>query len=230
MPDPEAPAQPGPVDPDSPGPAAALLPAAPTRPPLGLIGRLVGNGWFWALFVGTLVSFPLLKSLDKELPPMPPGEGRQPIDFTLPDETGRMVSLSDLGGHLKVITELPLAESRATQESFDGIRALRKRLRGLASTVVYVVLCHGGDRDTLSALLDERTARKPVNIFLMDEGRATAAWLRREAGSELAAFFLADRHGRIRRAYPGTQDGIDRLIYDAGLLANVPEADRPPED
>lgn len=200
-------------------------PVPPTRP--ALIVRLVGSGWFWALFIGTLFSLPLLKSGSKQLPDPLPGMDGAPIDFALPNETGEPFEFSFVRGHLAVITELPLAEERAMDEAFDGIRALRKRMRGLGSAVVYIVLCHGGERATLTALLDERRARKPVNIFLLDDERTTAAWLRREAGSELAQFFLTDTHGRIRRAYPGSEAGIDKLVSDAGMLANWPESDPP---
>ena len=95
--------------------------------------------------------------------------------------------------------------------------------------MVYVVLCHGGEAATLTRVLDERTARKPVNVFLLDEGRETAAWLRTAARSELAEFFLADRHGRIRGAYPGTQAGVDQLVWEAGVLANRLDSDPEPE-
>ena len=198
-----------------------------TRPADGR-GGITGRPWVWLLLVGTLFSLPLIKSGTNELPPVPPGIDGESLEFHLPDETGTEIALADLAGHLLVITDLPLANGTATEATFEGIIALRKRLRGLGSAVVYVVLCHGGSAAELSALLDEKRARKPVNLFLLDEGRGTAAWLRRTAGSESAAFFLLDTHRRLRGVYPGTQRGVDELVHLAGMLANWPEADPAP--
>jgi hypothetical protein len=199
-------------------------PALPRRP-LPIAGSL----WFWILLVGTLFTLPLLKSLEAELPEPLPGIDSIPLAFTLPDERGKPVSLSDLAGHLLVITELPLANRTQTDATFVGIRRLRKRLRGLGSMVVYVLLCHGGDAEQLSRLLDEKSARKPVNVFLLDQDRATSSWLRREVGSRTADFFLLDRHARVRGLYENTEEAIDRMVESAGQLANWAESDPAPE-
>lgn len=194
--------------------------------PLPIAGRL----WPWLLLVGTLFSLPLLKNLEAELPDPLPGIDTTPLTFSLPTETGEQVSLSDLAGHLLVITELPLANRSQIDATFAGIRHVRKRLRGLGSMVVFVMLCHGGDAEQLSLLLDEKRARKPVNVFLLDQGRATSSWLRRQAGSESAEFFLADRHARLRGLYHNTEEAVDRLVSSAGQLANWIESDPAPDN
>ncbi|RKY16320.1 MAG: hypothetical protein DRQ55_18220 [Planctomycetota bacterium] len=196
--------------------------------PSSRIATLVGKPWLWALLVGSLFSLPLLKG-HRDLPEPPPGIDSAPLAFTLTDAEGRTVSLSDLHGHLVVLSEVPLANAVEAHRAIDGLNALRKRLRGLGSAVVYVQLCHGGDAATLGELLDTRRVRKPLNVFLLDEDRAIAAWLRREAGSESAAFFLLDRYGRLRDVTAPTQRGMDELIATCGLLANSVRADPPPE-
>lgn len=205
------------------------LPSDPSPlPPRPL--PVLGRPWFWVLLIGTLFTVPLWKSGQAELPPVLPGADRDPLTFELPDETGAPVSLDLLEGHLKVITELPLASGDQTEATFAGIRRLRKRLRGLGSMVVYVVLCKGGDGADLSALLDAKTARKPVNVFLLDPEGQTAADLRLLAGSQTADFFLADRHGRLRGLYANTESDLDRLVAHCGQLANWPDSDPPPGD
>jgi len=195
-------------------------PTAPRRPL-----PLVAKPWFWLLFVGTLFTVPFFKNMNATLPEPLPGMDGAALDFTLPGEDGVEVSLSDLVGHLLVITELPLASGTQTEATFAGIRRLRKRLRGLGSTVVFVVLCHGGDPAMLTQLLDEKVARKPVNVFLLDEGGARRSWLRREAGSQSADFFLLDRHARLRGLYENTEADIDTMVMHAGQLANWLDSD-----
>lgn len=199
------------------------LPSMPSR-----ATRFLGRPWPWLLLVATLFSLPLLKG-GRDLPPVPPGLDRPPFELELPDEQGRLVSLAQLRGHLVVIGELPLANRAEAERGIDAFHALRKRLRGLGSAVVYLLLCHGGDAETLGALLDERRARKPVNVFLLDEQRVVAGRLRRHAGSETADLFLIDRHGRLRVLEAATPDGIDRLVHTTGLLANWAGADPEPE-
>jgi peroxiredoxin len=160
------------------------------------------------------------------------------MEFELPDEHGKLVSLANLAGYLVIVTELPLANGQVRETTMRGVRALRKRLRGLGSTVVFVSLCHGGQAADLTALLDTWTARKPVNVFLLDDERAVMDELRAYGRSPSADWFLIDRHARIRGAY-GVEEAeaslvgdalarntaanraeVDRLVYQAGQLAN----------
>jgi hypothetical protein len=218
------------VTPNAPGPAVFARP------------------WFWVLFVGVLFSVPLIKGLGAELPDPLPGMDRAPSEFELSDESGQLVHLSDLAGYLVIATELPLASGSAREYTMKSIRALRRRLRGLGSAVVFVVLCHGGGPDDLSALLDEWTARKPVNVFLLDTDREAMLDLRSEGGSASADWFLLDRHGRLRGAYGvpmldqpnderaqaqrlvAVEAETDRLVMDAGQLANWAGSDTPPNE
>ena len=223
MPGPDADAAPGrgPFD----GP-----PGAPVSAPADGRRALIERPWVWALLVGLMFGVPLIKSLGKDLPPLPPGSDGPSMDFVLPDEHGEPTSLAELAGALRIVTELPLANAVETERAFDGIRALRKRLRGMGMTVFFVVLCHGGNAETLSALLDAKTARKPVNFFLLDAGHEEMDILRQRAGSLGARFFLLDRHGRVRGAYGDSQQDIDDLVHLTGLLGNWPGADPAPDD
>ena len=215
----------------------------PRRP----TGRLLGP-WLWLLLIAALFSMPLLKSLGAEYPDPLPGMDRVPSEFTLKDERGEEVSLSDLTGHLVVLSELPLANGTETETVMRGMRALRKRLRGLGSMVVFCTLAHGGDAARLSAVLDEWTARKPVNVFLLDPDRETLEQLRFEARSPSADFLLFDRHGRLRGVYgmgetltatseservridASNRAEMDRLVHQAGQRANWAASDLPPEE
>ena len=194
--------------------------------------------WFWVLLVGALFGIPLIKGLGAKPPDPLPGMDREPSTFELPDEHGRRVALADLAGQIVLLGELPLANAAQSELAMRALGTLRMRLRGLGSAVVFVSLAHGGDAATLSALLDAWTARKPVNVFLLDEGRKVLERLRTEAGSPSADFLLYDTHGRLRGLYglggreaPSSDAGgaawdaahqaeIDRLVQQTGQLAN----------
>ncbi len=193
------------------------------------MGRWLARPWVWVLIVAVFFSFPLVKSLNRELPDAPPGIDSRPADFLLPDNNGANIHTDQLRGRLLVVTELTLVNITERDRAFAGIRALRKRMRNLGHLVVYVVLCHGGTVAEVDQLLDERKARKPVNLFLMDEGHEQMDILRRTAGSASARFFLLDRHGRIRGAFDDRPSDIDALVDTAGLLANWEGADPPPD-
>jgi len=175
-----------------------------------------------------MFSVPLIKALLSELPDRLPGEDGTPVLLQLPDETGALFDLASVRGRIIVLTSLPLASATARDETFDGIRRLRKRLRGLADAVHHVVLCQGGDAAALSPLLDERHARKPTVHYLLDSEGRELDRLREAAGAPNAAFLLLDRHGRVRGAYADTAPELDRLTAQTGQLANWPAQDPPP--
>jgi hypothetical protein len=109
------------------------------------------------------------------------------------------------------------------------------------------MLSHGGSADELSAVLDEWNVRKPVNAFLLDNDREAMSQLRHEGASASADWFLLDRHGRLRGAYGvgmmnapesdqdqsqqlvAVEKEMDRLVLDAGQLANWSASDPPLE-
>lgn len=199
--------------------------ASPPRP-AGRATRVLARPWFWILVIGALWSFPLVESLDRELPEMLPGLDEPPVRFTA-THSGREITAEDLRGHLLVMTDMTLADAKTMNETFDDLRRLRKRMRGLGHAALFVVFCHGGDAADLDALLDARKARKPVNVFVLDEDRAAFESVRRQARSRSAAFLVTDSHGRIRGVYGTGEDERDRMLDALGQLANWPAADPP---
>jgi hypothetical protein len=119
-----------------------------------------------------------------------------------------------------VVTALPLAEAIARDVTWERLVRLRKRLRGLDQVLEYVVLAQGGDATDLRGWLEEHRAPRPELHFALDAAGAEAGRLATLAGAPSAEFFLLDRHGRLRGAYAGTAEGIDRLVAHAGQLAN----------
>ncbi len=189
--------------------------------------RLLGRPIFWVLLIGVLWSLPLIKSLTSEMPDMLPGFDDAPLEFALVDDTGREIAAEDLRGHLLIITEMTLANADAMNATFDDLRGLRKRVRGLGHAALFVVFCHSGKPSDLTTLLDDRKARKPANVFMLDPDRAAFEDVRRQARSRSATFFITDTHGRVRGVYGAEEEDRDRMVGALGLLANWRASDPP---
>jgi hypothetical protein len=192
----------------------------PARP-----GRLLARPWFWVLVVAVGFAIPLLKSMDRELPAPLPGRDRPGLVLSLPDAAGALRQLDELRGRITVVTALSLANATERERTFAALRGLQKRLRSLSPVMGWTVLCTGSDAAGLAALLDAKTARRPHHLWLLDEGGAGMARLCAEAGSPSARLLLLDRHGRPRGAYGDGEAELDRLVAQAGELANWPGQD-----
>ena len=189
--------------------------------------RALTSPWCWLLIVGIGFAIPLLKALHAELPPPLPGLDRPAQESTLPDDAGATRTLSELRGHLVIVSPLPMANAVERDATFDGLRRLRKRLRGLGTEVAFLTICSGGDAAALGALLDAKKARRPTELYLLDAAGEDFARLARGSGSASASFLLLDRHGRVRGAYGESQEELDRLVTEAGQIANWSEEDPP---
>jgi len=189
---------------------------APARP-----FPILGKPWFWALFILTLVMFPLAKSLFSGYPDPPPGHDTDPVDLgILSGHDGREVSIAELGGYLLVLSELPIGDPAEFERAFDEWRVLKKRLKGLGFAVAYIQLVHGGSAEELKVLLNEKKGEKVSNIYAMDPERKGLAKLRALGSAPASDFFLLDSHGRMRGTYPTTPGGLTRMVFSAGVLAN----------
>ncbi len=202
----------------------SLSPPPETNPPLAIMTK----PWFWVLLVGSFWSMPLFKSLGAEYPDPPPGFERTPEsrEFALTD--GRTVSLAELKNQLLVVCTLDLSSSETSDKSFEEFRIRRSRLRGLASMVVYLVLVRGGESVELDRLIEEKTARRPNNLFVMDLEGEELLYFRQAADDPRSSVFLLDRHARLRGHYRSGSSEADRLARESGILANWVGADPEP--
>ena len=186
----------------------------------GGASRVFTRFWFWALLLGSMWLFPLLKSLSVSYPDPVPGHERSAESYTLMEEGGELVSCAQLGGLIQLVQALDLSSSETAEADFASFRERKKRVRGLGSLIAHVVLVRGADREVLSALIDSKTARKPSNLFLLDPEGATMSALLASSGADQAEVFVLDRHGRIRGAYGSSEAEGNRFAQDIGALAN----------
>lgn len=182
--------------------------------------KLLARPWFWVLVVSALWLLPLIKALGAELPDPLPGMDSAPIEFSGRIADGSEVRLSDLRGYLVLATPLSLADEDEVSRGLSEFFSLRKRLRGLGSSVVYVLLVRDADLERLAGFLEGNPLRKPTQVFLLDEDGGTLEGLQATSAQPGSTHFLMDTQGRLRGAYGSDEAALDRLVTDAGQLAN----------
>ncbi len=192
------------------------------------MSRWLSRPLFWVAAMGILFCVPLVKSLGRGLPPPPPGYDSEPVAFTLPDERGEEVSLDLLRDYLIVVTDLPLSNAIARDAAFGGMHAVRKRLRGMGQSIVFLSMVHGGPVSDLIRMLDDKNAHRPQTIYLMDTDRTEIDALLRQARAPTARYLVIDRHGRLRGAFGEDEAAIDKLVYTVGVLGNWAGSDPAP--
>jgi hypothetical protein len=193
--------------------------AAPQR----IAARLTGSGWFWAVFVACAFVLPLVRTLNRPLPPAPPVSGTLP-SFTLTDQYGRPVTDASLRGTL-VLAEFVSAERLAGRPT--PLAELQKRVRNTGQAL------------RLVTFVDETAGAPPLADLAEHAGAAAPRWtlaggdlspvesaIRRAAGGRADVplygyLLLADAHGRVRRVEAPTPKNVDTIMRDIGILANM---------
>lgn len=204
------------------------------------IAALVGKPVFWALFVLVGVSWPIARTLAIQLPPPLPVLSTLP-DFQFKNQYGEEFGADKLKGRIWVanfiFTRCPTECPRFTKEMFK----LQHRGRGLGQSFHLVSFSVDPEHDTPAVLLDfakrykvsprawtfltgdpEQIKRTVVEGLKVSMGRDET-----KDEDDLTAIFhgthfvLVDAQMQIRGYYDSHDaDAVDRLLRDAGLLAN----------
>lgn len=180
----------------------------------------IARPWFWILLMAVAWILPLVKSLGGTFPDPPAGFDREPESFTLPGIEGESVQLTDLAGYLVVVQSMDMSSTEQLESDFVTFRELRDRLRAMGSLMVHVLLVEGGDIESLKTFVTAKKARKPNNIFLLDENGATYSTLLASSGLPNATLLLLDRHGRLRGSYDSTPEDAQLFNRAVTLLGN----------
>ncbi|EQC43407.1 SCO family protein [Bacteriovorax sp. Seq25_V] len=210
-----------------------------------LFEKLVTNKLFWFLFIAFTFSYPIYRSVYRELPPPLPVIKKVP-DFSLVNDFKKPVTNKDLLGKVYIanfiFTTCPSSCLRLTAE----MEKVQKRVRGLGQNVALVSFTVDPLTDTPEVLY-KYARKKNANPFVwsfltgdkeelkklvidgfnvpMGDKEAVDAVVDRETVTmfdiaHTEKFVLVDHHGDIRGYYDSTSDDINKMMIDIGLLIN----------
>jgi protein SCO1 len=201
---------------------------------------LVGKPAFWVVFVLLGMAWPIARTMAIQLPPPMPVLGTLP-DFKFKNQYGEDFGSDQLKGRIWVanfiFTRCPTECPRFTKEMFQ----LQHRGRGLGQAFHLVSFSVDPEHDTPQVLLEyaqrnrvsprawtfltgdpEQIKRTVVDGLKISMGREPG-----KDDDDLTAIFhgthfvLVDPQMQIRGYYDShDDDAVDRLLRDAGLLAN----------
>ena len=212
------------------------------------LAGMVGRPLFWVIFVGVLFTLPLVRALQRKLPPAPPILGEiSSLKGTIvggnrADRMGQPLDGSELHGVVWVATFLDPADPKCDPFA-EQVAKIQHRAKNLGESFRMVSFVpQTGDRALLAAFI----ARHHVNprrwSFVTLEGGSMekAALDALHAANVIAPVgsvgqgrvhdhhlaFVVDQLGRIRGLYDlQSEAGLGPLLDDLGYLANVgPEA------
>jgi protein SCO1/2 len=198
----------------------------------------VMNPRFWLIFLAILVIGPIGRTLAREAP-KPPAMKLALPDFELVNDRGERFGSAELRGRVYVadfvFTSCPTVCPKLTQR----MSKIQHRSRNLGSAFQLVTFTVDPENDTPERLsvyarsVHANPARWNFLTGPLGEVEKTVvkgfklAMGKEEVGEGIFSIFhgerfvLVDQNGNIRGYYEATDEGVNALLRDAGLLANL---------
>lgn len=208
----------------------------PVRKPI-FITKLVSSKLFWTLLVGFLFCYPLVKSIQRQLPADLPTYSIVP-HFQFTDENGKSFGSNELSGKVYIANFLFTSCQTSCPVLLKKLQKVQHRMRGVIDRAAIVSFTVDPDTDTSQVLFDmarEVKANPAVWRFLRAPIADTKkllvdGFLVPMGNKELAdnvmdvahsdKLVLVDQQGKIRGYYASDTDGINHLMLDTGILIN----------
>lgn len=199
--------------------------------------KLVSSKLFWALAVTFFFAFPLLKSVQRELPAKLPVYGVVPY-FSFTDELGNSFGTGNLKGRVYVANFMFTSCQTMCPVLMKQVQTVQHRLRGVldrAAIVSFTVDPETDSSEVLYSKARELNANPAIWKFLRAPSDETKSLLvdgfKVPVGDKELAdsvwdvahsnkFVLVDQSGQIRGYYNSDKQGINMLMLDAGLIIN----------
>ena len=184
---------------------------------------IVWRWWFWALAVAILFAQPLVRTLLREKPVLPPVGAAVPA-FEALRETGQPFGTRELGGRVWVASFVVADEA---DDTLEILRKLQRRLRHMGDSYRMVSFAAIPDQDDvarLAALARRAHANPRAWCFVTGTTLApVAAALHVALGARPdPTLILIDQHGHIRWQYdPRNPAEVDSLVATLGLVVNA---------
>lgn len=213
-----------------------------TNPTLERLGawavHFFGRVTPWLVIIGAVMTFNIVRAVRSEVPKPLPVLGEVP-SFRLTDEQGRSFGSEDLRGKVWaanfIFTRCPTVCPAFSKK----MATIQKRARGIAPAFHLVSFSVDPEYDTpevLAAYAKKYRGSTHTWSFLTGDldvvKRTVVEGLKIAMGNDApdgnfagifhgSHFVLVDAEGRIRGYYESTEpDAVDRLLADAGWLAN----------
>ncbi|RLA60080.1 MAG: SCO family protein [Epsilonproteobacteria bacterium] len=200
------------------------------------IQKLVLNKTFWFIFILFGFSYPIFKSLRREIP------NNLPVIFSLSEykltnEFGKPFGSEDLKGKVYIASFIFTSCATSCPQMMKKMQFIQKRLRGLGTKVGIVTFSVDPETDTppvlnkyarrfkanpyvWSFLTGPRKNVKDViiNNFKVAMGEKTPGMIDIAHSEKL---FLVDGAGKIRGLYSTDKQHVDQMMIDVGILVNT---------
>jgi protein SCO1/2 len=200
-------------------------------------GRIVSSKLFWILSITFLFGFPIIRSVKRELPNPLPVLGQVP-DFSFIDENEKTFGSRDLKGKVYIANFMFTSCQTSCPLLLKRVQKVQHRIRGVIDRAAIVSFTVDPEVDTPKVLYDKaREYKANPNVWrfltstkeevknLLIDGFKVPMGEKELAGSvwDVAhsnKLVLVDQKGQIRGYYDTTDDSINHLMIDTGLVIN----------
>ncbi len=200
--------------------------------------KLVMKKSVWLTFVLVGFALPLIRSFNRELPPLPPVLYKLP-QYEMTNQFGESFGSKNLKGKVYIANFLFTNCATTCTMIMNASLNLQNRIKNLKSVASLVTFTVDPVNDTPNVLLKYSRdwkvnpsnwnfltgTEEQVNSLLLD-GFKVPIDPQRESGTvyDIAhseKFVLVDQKGRIRGYYSSSKEDMNQLIRDTGLLVNL---------
>ncbi|GAB4021724.1 MAG: hypothetical protein Fur0010_24780 [Bdellovibrio sp.] len=209
------------------------------------LAKLFSSKLFWLIFVLVVFSYPIYRSIQRELPPELPRLFQVPT-FNLTNEFNKPFGTKDLKGKPYLATFAFTSCPTTCPGLMEKMQTVQKRIKGLGTKVAMVTFSVDPENDTPEVL--HKYARKlhanpyvwnfvtgpkaDLEALLIDGFKVpmgSKEEVSKQLGNEKISLFdivhtekvvLVDGEGFVRGYYSIDKQSLDLLMIDLGLIVN----------
>lgn len=194
-----------------------------------VVEKIVRHKSFWLVFILFGFSFPIYKSIYRTLPAELPIVAHLP-DYEFISENGQRFGSKDLKDRVYLATFLSSRCAGECPKMWSDLEKIQKRIRGTGHKVAIVTFTVDPKFDNERVLFDFARIHKANPFhwsFLTDFDESKLAKLLQDGFKVMPntpsnKIVLVDTENRIRGNYSFTDNEINKLMIDVGLLINRP--------
>lgn len=201
------------------------------------MGKLVSSKLFWILSIGFFFGFPIIKSVQRDLPNPLPVLGTVP-EFNFIDENDKSFGSRDLNGKIYIANFMFTTCQTSCPLLLKKVQKVQHRLRGVIDRAAILSFTVDPIIDTPKVLYDKaREYKANPNVWrfltsskeevkkLLVDGFKVPVGEKELAGNvwDVAhsnKLVLVDQKGQIRGYYDTDDKSINHLMIDTGLVIN----------